>query len=299
MKQYVKQFDSISDLIILEGEPLSRYTGFRTGGLGTVLIPQNEDSFITTYKTILNNCIPYFVLGNGSNVIAYDEGYDGVVLLTKKAFNNIFIEEDHITAGAGLSLSEVCRAALNHSLSGLEFSYGIPGTVGGAVYMNAGAYGSEICNVLSKVSYLDEYGHVNEKDVSELELGYRHSIFQKNKNWIVISATFSLQDGEYCQIFDKMNELLNRRIDKQPLDYPSCGSTFKRPVGSYASKLIDECGLKGFSIGGAAVSDKHAGFIINKNNATTKDILDLCSYVQNTVKDNTGFDLELEIEFLK
>ncbi|MBR3355183.1 MAG: UDP-N-acetylmuramate dehydrogenase [Oscillospiraceae bacterium] len=299
MEQYIKQFDSLSDLTILEQEPLSRYTGFRTGGLGTVLIPQNEASFVNTYKTIIGNSIPYYVLGNGSNVIALDEGYDGVVLITKKALNKVCVEDNRITAGAGLSLSEVCKTALTHCLSGLEFAYGIPGSVGGAVYMNAGAYGSEICNVLSKVTYLDENGDYKEKDVTELELAYRHSVFHDNKNWIVLSATFLLQDGEYSQIFAKMNELLNRRIEKQPLDYPSCGSTFKRPVGSYASKLIDECGLKGFSLGGAAVSDKHAGFVINKNNATSKDILDLCRYVQKTVKDNTGFDLELEVEFLK
>lgn len=299
MEQYIKLFDSLDDLIILEQEPLSRYTGFRTGGSATIVVPQTEDSFVNTYRTIIENHIPFFVLGNGSNVMAYDEGYDGVVLLTKKALNKISVDNNHITAGSGLSLSEVCRTALSHCLSGLEFAYGIPGSIGGAVYMNAGAYGSEMCNVLSKVTFLDEVGNFRVKDVSELELAYRHSIFQDNKNWIVLSATFSLIEGEYSQIFEKMNELLNRRIEKQPLDYPSCGSTFKRPIGSYASKLIDECGLKGFSVGGAAVSDKHAGFVINKNNATTKDILDLCNYVQKTVKDKTGFDLELEIEFLQ
>ena len=299
MKEYIELFNRLPNLIILEDEPLARYTGFRTGGPSTVLIPTEESSFVEAYRTIINNHIPFFVLGNGSNVLALDEGFYGVVLVTKRALNHISVDETTITSGAGISLSELCRVALNHDLTGLEFAYGIPGTIGGAVYMNAGAYGSEICNVLNKVVYLDEDGNYREKTLSELDLSYRHSIFQAQKNWIILSASFSLEKGDHDTILGKMNELLNRRIEKQPLDYPSCGSTFKRPVGSYASKLIDECGLKGFSIGGAAVSEKHAGFVINKNKATTSDILELCHYVQHTVKDATGFDLELEIEFLK
>ena len=299
MGRYKEIFSGITNLTILEDEPLSRYTGFRTGGPSTVLIPNDEFAFTDTYRTIINNDIPFFVLGNGSNVLAFDEGYNGVVLITKRALNHFSVEGTTINSGAGVSLSELCRVALNHDLTGLEFAYGIPGSVGGAVYMNAGAYGSEICNVLSKAVYLDEHGDYKELPLPELGLSYRHSIFQTKKDWIILSASFSLEIGDHDSIQNKMNELLSRRIEKQPLDYPSCGSTFKRPVGSYASKLIDECGLKGFSIGGAAVSEKHAGFVINQNNASTSDILELCEYIQNTVKDSTGFDLELEIEFLR
>ena len=296
---YKHLFDTIPDLLVLENEPLSKYTGFRTGGPSVIVIPQTPDAFYDAYRTIHDNNVPYFVIGNGSNVLAFDEGYDGVVLLTKRCFNSFSVKDNMIFAGAGMSLSEVCRVALNHSLTGLEFAYGIPGSVGGAVFMNAGAYGSEINNVIHSATYIDEFGNTNTLTGPELDLSYRHSVFHSNRKWIITSAAFSLEYGDQETIHDEMNDLLNRRISKQPLDYPSCGSTFKRPEGSYASKLIDECGLKGFSVGGAAVSEKHAGFVINKGSATTADILRLCEIVHDTVKEKTGFELELEVELLK
>ena len=296
---YTYLFDLIPDLSVLENEPLSRYTGFRTGGCSTVLIPYTPDAFIEAYKIILKNDVPFYVLGNGSNVLALDQGFDGVVLSTKKCFSCFSVEDSCIKAGAGMSLSEICKVALNHDLTGLEFAYGIPGSVGGAVYMNAGAYGSDISNVIKEASYIDESGNIVSIDASNLELSYRNSIFHKNKKWIIVSAVFALSPGDHQAISEKMNELLSRRIEKQPLDYPSCGSTFKRPEGSYASKLIDECGLKGFSVGGAAVSEKHAGFVINKGGATSEDILNLCDLVSKIVEEKTGFKLEMEIELLK
>ena len=289
----------IEGLTILKDEPLSKYTGFRTGGPSTVLIPDTLECFISTIRSLKDNRLPFYVLGNGSNVLALDEGYDGFIVLTKKALNSIVVDGSSIKSGSGCMLIEVCRSALSHSLSGLEFAYGIPGTIGGAVYMNAGAYGDEICSVIKKVQILDDNCAIRDLDKDELDLGYRHSIFQNHKEWIILSAELALNPGNPKDISDRMKELLQRRKDKQPLEFPSCGSTFKRPEGSFASKLIDECGLKGYRIGGAAVSEKHAGFVINLDSATSKDILDLCLNIQKIVRDDTGFNLELEVELLK
>lgn len=298
MKNIEDQLLTIQDLTVLYNEPLSRYTGFRTGGCSTVLIPQTYNSFLETLNFVRANEVKFYILGNGSNVVALDEGYNGFVILTKKALQNIEVNGTFVSAGAGVLLSDLCRKALDHSLSGLEFAYGIPGTIGGAVFMNAGAYGFEIKDVLREVTVLDENNNIVSLPVENLLLSYRNSIFHERKGCIILSATFGLSNGCKEDIFGKMTELLQKRKEKQPLDFPSCGSTFKRPEGSYASKLIDDCGLKGLSLGGAEVSAKHAGFVINKGGATTSDILGLCSIIQTIVKERTGFNLELELEIL-
>ncbi len=290
---------TLEDVDVLSNVSLASYTGFRCGGPSTVVVPRSEDAFVQVIGLLREEQKTFFILGNGSNVLVPDEGYSGYVVVTKSALQDLSVNGNFIHAGAGSQLTAVCHVALGASLTGMEFAFGIPGTVGGAVYMNAGAYGSEIKNVLSSVTILDDNCEVRELPADSLDLSYRHSIFHQNKKWIVLSATFELKPGEHDTIHDEMFGFLSRRIEKQPLNYPSCGSTFKRPQGSYASKLIDECGLKGFRIGGAAVSEKHAGFVINLDHATSTDILRLCREVHDRVMKETGFDLQMEVEIMK
>ena len=292
------ELNKIDELEIRENEPLSRYTGFRTGGNATVLVPHTEKSFTDAVGVLKKAGTSYFVLGNGTNVIAKDEGYPGYVLKTSAAFSALQVNGNSITAGSGVSLIKVCRLALEKSLTGLEFAYGIPGSVGGAVYMNAGAYGGEIKDILTFVTVLDSEGCVREMKAEELKLSYRYCLLHDRRDLVILSAVFALQPGIREDIEAKMKELMGRRIDKQPLEYPSCGSTFKRPKGSYASKLIDECGLRGFRVGGAQVSEKHCGFVINRENATSSDIFELCRQVRQIVMEKTGYDLEFEIEVM-
>ena len=208
------------------------------------------------------------------------------------------IDGTQVTAGAGLRLSALCTAALENSLAGLEFAYGIPGTVGGAVYMNAGAYGGEIKDVLTAVRYLTAEGEAVEAPAAELDLSYRHSVFEENGGCI-LSASFRLEQGDPAAIKARMNELMAKRVEKQPLDKPSAGSTFKRPAGAFAAALIDQCGLRGYRHGGAAVSDKHCGFVVNLGGATCADVLALCDEVRAIVKEKTGYDLEKEIRVVE
>lgn len=203
-----------------------------------------------------------------------------------------------MTAGAGLKLSALCTAALEHGLTGLEFAYGIPGTVGGAVYMNAGAYGGEVKDVLQSVRYLTAEGEIREATAAELDLSYRHSAFEENGGCI-LSACFRLEPGDPGAIKARMNELMAKRLDKQPLDKPSAGSTFKRPAGAFAAALIDQCGLRGYRHGGAAVSEKHCGFVVNLGGATCADVLALCDEVRAIVQEKTGYELEKEIRVVK
>ncbi len=204
----------------------------------------------------------------------------------------------NVTVGAGMKLSTLCNFALNHSCTGLEFAYGIPGTVGGAIYMNAGAYGGEMKDVLTSVEYLAADGNIVEVPAAELDLSYRHSIFEENGGCI-LSATFRLKKGDAASIKARMDELMQKRIDKQPLDKPSAGSTFKRPAGAFAAALIDQCGLRGYRHGGAAVSEKHCGFVVNLGGATCADVLALCDEVRSIVKEKTGYDLEKEIRVVR
>ena len=295
-----------------EQEPLAAHCTFKIGGPADLFVrPETEEQLCRAIALCREGGIKYYLLGNGSNVLVEDAGYRGAVIdLTALKMGVGFLENvyhpgakpgevyDAVVAGAGLKLSSLCTVALEDSLTGLEFAYGIPGTVGGAVYMNAGAYGGEMKDVLNLVRYLTKDGEIVEADVSELDLSYRHSIFEENGGCI-LSATFHLKRGDPESIKARMNELMAKRVEKQPLDKPSAGSTFKRPVGAYASALIDQCGLRGYRHGGAAVSEKHCGFVVNLGGATCADVLALCDEVRAIVKEKTGFELEKEVRVVK
>ena len=282
-----------------ENEPLAAHCTFKIGGPAQLFVqPQTEQQLCSVAALCKEQAVRYYLLGNGSNILFADEGFAGVVIDISALGSDIAVEGNMLTAGAGVRLVALCRAALEHGLSGLEFAYGIPGTVGGAVYMNAGAYGGEIKDVLTVVRYLTAEGKVVQASAAELDLSYRHSIFEENGGCI-LSAQFALQPGNAADIRAKMDELMAKRADKQPLDKPSAGSTFKRPAGAFAAALIDQCGLRGFRHGGAAVSDKHCGFVVNLGGATCADVLALCDEVRAIVKEKTGYELEKEIRVVK
>lgn len=282
-----------------ENEPLAAHCTFKIGGPAQLFVqPQTEQQLCSVAALCKEQAVRYYLLGNGSNILFADEGFAGVVIDISALGSDIAVEGNMLTAGAGVRLTALCRAALEHGLSGLEFAYGIPGTVGGAVYMNAGAYGGEMKDVLTVVRYLTAEGKVVQASAAELDLSYRHSIFEENGGCI-LSAQFALQPGNAADIRAKMDELMAKRVDKQPLDKPSAGSTFKRPAGAFAAALIDQCGLRGFRHGGAAVSDKHCGFVVNLGGATCADVLALCDEVRAIVKEKTGYELEKEIRVVK
>ena len=282
-----------------ENEPLAAHCTFKIGGPAQLFVqPQTEQQLCSVAALCKEQAVRYYLLGNGSNILFADEGFAGVVIDISALGSDIAVEGNMLTAGAGVRLVALCRAALEHGLSGLEFAYGIPGTVGGAVYMNAGAYGGEMKDVLTVVRYLTTEGKVVQASAAELDLSYRHSIFEENGGCI-LSAQFALQPGNAADIRAKIDELMAKRVDKQPLDKPSAGSTFKRPAGAFAAALIDQCGLRGFRHGGAAVSDKHCGFVVNLGGATCADVLALCDEVRAIVKEKTGYELEKEIRVVK
>lgn len=277
-------------------EPMKNHTTFKVGGNAQVFVTVNsKEELSSLMKYISKENLPYFVLGKGSNLLVSDSGIKGAVITLDGEFSEIRIEDNNcIFAGAGASLMKLCRIAQENSLSGLEFAYGIPGSVGGAVFMNAGAYGGEMKDCLVSADYITPQGKFGTFTKDELNLGYRTSVF-KDKNYIITSCTLSLKEDNKDIIKEKMDELLGRRKSKQPLEYPSAGSTFKRPKGAFAGTLIESCGLKGFTVGGACVSEKHAGFIVNKGGATFEDIDALIKEVQKRVKDETGYFLETEV----
>ena len=278
------------------GEPLSRHTTFRIGGAAEYYASPKS---IPELERLLAACrtqgIPYFILGKGSNLLVGDRGIPGLTI-AMEGLSAITVEGERVTAQGGASLMAVCAAARQAGLAGLEFAYGIPGQVGGGVYMNAGAYGGELKDVLIQVEFLDEGGKRHTLPVEKLEMGYRHSFFT-GKNCVILSACFCLEkDPEGPEaVGARMEEIYRRRREKQPLEWPSAGSTFKRPEGAYAAALIDQCGLKGFRVGGAQVSEKHAGFVINVREATCADVLDLIQEVRRVVKEKTGYTLEPEV----
>lgn len=288
-----------------ENEPLSAHCTFKIGGPADVLLqPCDEAQLCTAVRLCKEAGIRYYLLGNGSNILFEDAGFRGAVIDVSTEDAGLAptfccnADGDRLTVCAGMKLADLCRFAQKHGYTGLEFAYGIPGTVGGAVYMNAGAYGGEIKDVLERVSYLNAEGEIVEADAAELDLSYRHSIFEENGGCI-LRADFRLQKSDPEAIKARMNELMAKRIEKQPLDKPSAGSTFKRPVGAFAAALIDQCGLRGYRHGGAAVSDKHCGFVVNLGGATCADVLALCDEVCAIVKEKTGFSLEKEIRVVK
>lgn len=274
--------------------PLCQYTTFRVGGKCPLAVfPKNAAECAAALRLLHETRTPYFVLGNGSNILASDRGYPGVLILTER-MRQLSCENTHIRCGAGVSLSKFCSFALENSLSGAEFAWGIPGSTGGAVYMNAGAYGGEISDIIESCTFLDEHGEVQTLPASELELSYRHSLFT-GTGCVILEAVFSLQIAQTADIKAKMDDYISRRTTKQPLDKPSAGSTFKRPQGAYAAALIEQSGLKGCGIGGARVSEKHSGFIVNEDHATAADITALIQTVQKTVEEKTGFRLSCEV----
>lgn len=277
-----------------ENVRLRDYTTFQIGGNCPLAVsPETAAQMQTVTTWLLENDCPYFVLGKGSNILASDNGYDGVLILTQ-SLRTIEKNENTVRCGAGVSLSKLCAFAASHALSGLEFAWGIPGSVGGAVYMNAGAYGGEIVDVIKSATFLEEDGTIRTLPAEELDLSYRHSCFTGTKR-IILEAEFSLHSDEKEAIQARMDDYIGRRTSKQPLDKPSAGSTFKRPKGGYASALIEQCGLKGFTIGGAQVSEKHSGFLVNCGDATAADMEALIHHVQRVVKEQTGFSLECEV----
>lgn len=278
-------------------EPMKKHTSFKVGGTADILVtPKNTDELKKVIATCKEKSVPYFIVGFGSNLLVRDGGIRGVVIKLSN-FSDIDVNDNIIKVQCGASLAKTAREALKYSLSGLEFACGIPGTVGGAVAMNAGAYGGEMKDVLVNVTILDNDGNIKVLSHDELELGYRTSAVLKNQ-YIAIECEMNLKNGKYDEIKKNIDDLMARRAEKQPLEYPSAGSTFKRPVGYFAGKLIQDSDLKGKTIGGACVSEKHSGFIINKNNATAKDILDLISYVQKTVKEKFDVVLETEVRII-
>ena len=297
MNQYMEFYKLLGEFYneedITVDSPMSEHIYFRVGGPADILVtPVNEEQVVNTLKLCREYNVPYFILGNGSNILVKDGGISGVVIKFNK-LNKITTEGNCVTAQSGALLKDVSKAALENNLRGFEFACGIPGSIGGAVFMNAGAYDGEMAHVIKSARVIDENCNIKNLTKEELELGYRSSIVMK-KGYVVIEATVELESGEYASIKDKIDDLTNRRESKQPLEYPSAGSTFKRPEGYFAGKLIQDSGLKGFSIGGAAVSEKQSGFVINKGGATAKDVLDVIAHVQKTVKEN--FDVELHTE---
>ena len=277
--------------------PMSEHIYFKVGGPVDILVtPKDVEQVKKTIKLCKENSVPYYVIGNGSNLLVKDGGIRGLVLKISN-LDKITVDENCVKAECGALLKDVSKVALENSLTGFEFACGIPGSVGGAVFMNAGAYNGEVSQVIKEAEVLDEVGNIIVLNKEELELGYRTSAVM-TRGLVVISATFELAKGEYDKVADRMNTLTQRREEKQPLEYPSAGSTFKRPEGHFAGKLIQDSDLKGFSIGGAAVSQKHSGFVINKGGATAQDILDVIEHVQKTVKEKFGVDLHPEVRII-
>lgn len=280
-------------------EPMSKHTTFKIGGNADVYIKVNNLSKLSTIlKECANSEIDYMLLGNGSNLLVSDEGIRGAVIRLDGDFRKItLVDETTIFCGAGATLARLCKFALNCGLSGLEFAWGIPGTVGGAVFMNAGAYDGEMKNIVHSVSDISPDGQIGRIEKQDLGFGYRTSVYRTN-NRIITGVTLKLQKGNPEEIRSKMDDYMQRRSTKQPLEYPSAGSVFKRPEGNFAGALIEQCGLKGKMCGGAQVSEKHAGFIINKSNATAADVRNLIGDIQKTVADSTGYNLECELIIL-
>lgn len=284
----------------LQDEPLCRHTTFQIGGPADRLITvESEEQLSRILRELKRLELPYFVLGRGSDLLVGDKGYPGVALKLDNFFASAGLMEDgeSVSAGAGISLGGLCVFARDEGLTGLEFAWGIPGSVGGAVYMNAGAYGGEMKDVVTRVWHMDEEGRLGAYTGEELNFGYRKSAYMSGDK-VITRAEFRLARGRTEDIAAKMNELKARRLEKQPYDMPSAGSTFKRPKNGYAAALIEQCGLKGKRIGGAQVSEKHAGFVVNTGGATCGDVLRLMDLIRETVLQKTGVELEPEVRFL-
>lgn len=300
MNQRVKErfTELLGEGRVLTGEPLDRHTTFRIGGPADYfLLPHTPEEIREILQICAEEGIPFFILGNGSNLLVSDRGFSGAVISLYRNMAHLRVEGTRITASCGALLSAISAAARNSSLTGLEFAGGIPGTLGGAVVMNAGAYGSEMKDVLTRVKVMTRQGEILYLTPEELEMGYRTSLVKK-EGYLVLEAEMELQEGDPDEIRSLMRELMERRTSRQPLEFPSAGSTFKRPAGYFAGKLIMDSGLAGYQVGGARVSEKHCGFVINTGNATAADVFHLMEMVSERVWEKFGVTLEPEVQFL-
>lgn len=295
MKKLIELCDKINCKYQLD-EPMSRHTTFKIGGAAKLVVyPQNRQQISQIVKTAKEENIRLIPVGNGSNLLVSDNGIDACVMILDEHYGEIrLIDDETIYAESGALLIRLCRFAYENGLSGLEFAYGIPGSCGGGAFMNAGAYGGEMKDVLYRCDHIDCFGNEGFLENDDLKLSYRHSAYYDN-NCIITGLYLKLKKGNKEEIKAKMDDLMGRRRSKQPLEYPSAGSTFKRPQGYFAGALIEQCGLKGERVGGAQVSEKHCGFVINTGNATCRDVLDLCKKCSDTVFEKTGVKLEMEI----
>lgn len=284
---------------VIENAPMSKYTSFKCGGNASLLIiPDSLENLRKIIDFCYSKSVDHLIIGNGSNLLVTDNGINGVVIKIGSKMSKIeLIDENTIFCEAGASMKSLCMFALENSLSGLEFAYGIPGTLGGAVYMNAGAYGGEMKDVLQSCTHLSKNGELGSLEKEELNLGYRRSAYTDN-GYTILSAILKLKKADKAEIKEAMDDKLRRRKDKQPLEFPSAGSTFKRPEGYFAGALIEQSGLKGYTVGGAQVSEKHAGFVINKGGATATDVIALIGDVQNIVYEKFGVKLETEVKII-
>lgn len=283
---------------VLTDEPMSKHTSFKIGGpVDIFVIPGTIEELANSIKLCKDEGFDYFIMGNGSNLVVRDKGMRGIVIKVSESLSDIKVEGTKLIAEAGALLSIVSKAALRHSLSGMEFASGIPGSLGGAVAMNAGAYGGEMKDIVAKVTCLDKNGNFVEYENKDMNFGYRQSKAQ-HENLIVVQVEIGLKEGNYEDIKAYMNELTERRTSKQPLSLPSAGSTFRRPEGYFAGKLIEDAGLKGLRLGDAQVSEKHSGFIVNTGKATGDDVINLIKVVQKTVSDKFGVKLETEVKIM-
>lgn len=301
-KERLAALCQLEKIPVLWDEPMKNHTSFKIGGPAAALCaPKNRQQLRELVGFVQREGVDSWYIGNGSNLLVSDEGLNGIAILLDGGFDGeIELDGTVLLAPAGKKLSAVCAAACAAGLTGLEFAYGIPGSVGGAVYMNAGAYGGEMKDRLLWVEYLAPTGEIVRLEGEQMGLSYRHSRFMEEgmEGSCIVRAAFGLQRGEKAAIQSEMDRILNQRRQKQPLEYPSAGSTFKRPQGAFAAQLIDKCGLKGFTVGGAQVSEKHAGFVINTGKATCADVLELTRQVRECVQEKTGHLLELEVRQL-
>lgn len=292
----LKEYTNENNILI--NEPMKNHTTFKIGGNADfVVMPENREEIVSIINFLKKNSISYFVMGNGSNLLVSDSGFNGIIIKLGQNFSKI--EEDGIflKVDAGALLTKISNIAINSSLTGFEELSGIPGSLGGAVYMNAGAYGREIKDVLYDITYIDKSGNIKTVNINDVKMEYRETFFSDN-DLVVLGATLKLEKGDKEKIINRTREVTKMRVDKQPLNFPSAGSTFKRPVGHFAGKLIEDAGLKGYSVGGARVSEKHAGFVINYNNATFSEVIRLTEDVKKTVKEKFDVELELEVKII-
>lgn len=301
-KERLAALCQLEKIPVLWDEPMKNHTSFKIGGPAAALCaPKDRQQLRELVGFVQREGVDSWYIGNGSNLLVSDKGLNGIAILLDSGFDGeIEVDGTVLLAPAGKKLSAVCAAACAAGLTGLEFAYGIPGSVGGAVYMNAGAYGGEMKDRLLWVEYLAPTGEIVRLEQEQMGLSYRHSRFMEEgmQGSCIVRAAFGLQRGEKAAIQSEMDRILNQRRQKQPLEYPSAGSTFKRPQGAFAAQLIDKCGLKGFTVGGAQVSEKHAGFVINTGKATCADVLELTRQVRECVQEKTGYLLELEVRQL-